>query len=77
MSAGVVEVEIPYHGNVIGVRCPHGEISTRHPFHFDQVATHFFVEPEVRAFVEQKQVVFGQQTEVGQVSSRGFRDGLS
>ena len=77
MLAGVVEVEVPYHGYVIGIRRPHGEISTRDPFHLDQVATHFLVEPEVRAFVEQKQVVFGQQTEVGQVSSRGLRDGLS
>ena len=67
--AGVVEVEIPDHRHVLGIRRPDREIGPGNPIYFDEVAAQLLVETEMRAFVEEKQIVLGEQAEVGQVRS--------
>ena len=56
IRAGAPAVPIPDHRDPVRVRCPHGEVrSVRH-----HVRAQLVVEPEMRALVEQEQIVGGQ-----------------
>ena len=70
MRLRVPAVEIADHGNRAGVRRPNSEVGARLPPDRGDVRAQLVVNPVVRAFVEEMEVLLGQQAGV---AGRGRR----
>jgi len=64
MARFIPTVKLTHDRDLLGIRCPHGEIGSLHPVHCYRMGTKFLIKSIVRTFIKEKKVVIGQHAYV-------------